>query len=133
MKPVRSQKQSAVSRRIGREAVATGRTFKPGVSGNPGGKPLGARNRLQGDFLRALADDFEQHGRRAIVRMREEDPSAYVRTVASLMPKELEVKRPLEHLSDEELLAAVEALRAMLAQQAAADAALQPAEPTPVQ
>jgi len=55
------------------------------------------------------------------------------RTVASLMPKELEVKRPLEDLSDEELFAAVEALRAMLAQQHSAEAALRPAEPTPVQ
>jgi hypothetical protein len=88
--------------------------FKAGQSGNPGGRPLGARNKLQTKFFYALSDDFERHGVNAIKRMREEDPSSYVRTVASLMPKEFEVKRPLEELTDDELLAAVGALRSYL-------------------
>lgn len=93
--------------------------FKPGESGNPGGRPTGARNRLQAKFLYTLADDFDKNGKEAIEKMREEDPSAYVRAVASLMPKELEVKRPLEELTDDELSAAIDALRSFISSQAA--------------
>ena len=87
--------------------------FKPGQSGNPGGKPKGARNRLQGAFLNALADDFDQHGKRAIERCRDEDPAAYLRAIVALMPKELEISRPLDDLTDDELAAALAAVRAI--------------------
>lgn len=94
--------------------------FKPGQAPlNPGGKPVGARNRLQGKFLNALADDFDQHGVKAIRDMRENDPSGYVKAIASLMPKEIEVTRPLEDMSDDELVANVAALHAYLASQGA--------------
>lgn len=88
--------------------------FKPGNRANPGGKPVGARNRLQGDFLREMADDFAAHGRAAIVSMRTEKPSDYIRAIASLMPKELEITRPLDEVSDEDLNAAILAVRAVL-------------------
>jgi hypothetical protein len=91
--------------------------FRPGQSGNLKGRPKGSRNRLTEDFLRSLSDDFSEHGAEAIRRTREEEPATYVRVVASLMPKQLEVSRPLEDLSDDELVAAVDALRASLARQ----------------
>lgn len=47
--------------------------FKPGQSGDPNGRPRGARNRLAGDLLEALADDFSQHGVAAIQKVRETD------------------------------------------------------------
>lgn len=89
--------------------------FPPGVSGNPGGKPKGARDRLQAKFLHALADDFEAHGKKAIEACRTSDPSAYLRAIVALMPKELEISRPLDELTDEQLesvLAAVAAVNA---------------------
>lgn len=89
--------------------------FKPGNRANPGGKPVGTRNRLQGDFMRRLADDFERFGIYAIARMRRDDPSGYVRAVVALMPKELEVRRSLDELTDEQLDAALIAARALLA------------------
>lgn len=88
--------------------------FTPGKSGNPGGKPAGARNRLQGAFVNALADDFDKHGKKAIEEAREKDPLGYVRAVASLMPKQVEQTQPLEDLTDAELIAGIALLRARL-------------------
>jgi hypothetical protein len=88
--------------------------FKPSESGNPGGKPKAARNRIQGAFLNALADHFEQHGKRAIERACEDDPMGYIKAVASLMPKQFEQSQPLEDLTDAELTAGIALLRARL-------------------
>lgn len=90
-----------------------GPAWKKGEAPNPGGKPVGARNRLQGNFVNALADDFELHGKKAIVELREKDVATYVRVVAGLMPKELEIKRPVEELTDDELAAAIAELQAI--------------------
>ena len=88
--------------------------FKPGVSGNPGGKAKGARNRLQGAFINALADDFDQHGVSAIQAARIDDPVGYIKAIASLMPKQVEQAQPLEDLTDAELTAGIALLRARL-------------------
>ncbi len=42
------------------------------------------------------------------------DPLGYVRTIAALMPKEVELVRPLEALTDDELSAIAEQLRSAL-------------------
>jgi len=89
--------------------------FLKGECGNPGGKPVGARNRVQGDFLNAIAEDFAQHGREAIQRCRLEKPDVYLRVIASMMPHESETSRPLDGLSDADLEAAVSALKVHLA------------------
>ena len=89
--------------------------FKAGQSGNPGGKPKAARNRLTAHFLNALADDFEKHGRQAIVDAREKDPMGYVKAIAALMPKQVEQTQPLDDLTDAELLAGIALLRSRLA------------------
>jgi Family of unknown function (DUF5681) len=84
--------------------------WKPGQSGNPGGKPVGSRNRLQGDFLRDLADDYATHGRSALVAMRENHPADYIRMIASLLPKQIEAKRVIDEVSDDDLLAILDAI-----------------------
>lgn len=89
--------------------------FKPGISGNPGGKATGARNRLTAHFLHALADDFEKHGKKAIQAAREEDPMGYVKAIGALMPKQIEQTQPLDDLTDAELLAGIALLRSRLA------------------
>lgn len=89
--------------------------FKPGVSGNPGGKPQGARNRLTTAFLYALADDFDKHGVKALTDARAQDPMGYVKVCASLMPKQIEQTQPLDDLNDAELLAGIALLRSRLA------------------
>jgi hypothetical protein len=92
--------------------------FQPGVSPNPGGKPVKARNRLQGAFLKALADDFEEEGKSAIEACRLSEPGVYLRVIASLMPKEIEVIRQFEDLTDEQLAAAVLAARSLATESA---------------
>ncbi len=69
--------------------------WKPGQSGNPAGRPKGARSKLGEDFVAALHEDFAAHGVAAIQKMREEKPGDYVRVIASLLPKELDVQARL--------------------------------------
>ena len=56
---------------VGYKKPPVEKQFQPGNRGNPGGKPVGSRNRLQGDFMLALANDFAKEGKRAIVEARE--------------------------------------------------------------
>ena len=65
--------------------------FKPGESGNPKGRPKGARNRLGTQFLEALEADFNQNGPQAIALVREKKPEVYMRVVADLLPKEANI------------------------------------------
>lgn len=97
----------------GKKQAAT--LFKPGVSGNPAGRPKGARSRLQESFLTALAEDFTEHGVAAIQAMRQDKPGDYIKTVASLMPKQLELDRPLQDLTDDDLAIGIHALQAYIA------------------
>ena len=68
-----------------------GRPFPPGQSGNPKGRPKGARNRLGTQFLEALEADFNQFGTQAIALVREKKPEVYMRVVADLLPKEANI------------------------------------------
>ncbi len=81
--------------------------FRSGVSGNPAGRPVGSRNKLTENFVTALSKDFAAHGVEAIQTARQDDPVAYLRLVASLMPKEVRLSKdnPLDQYSDEEVAA----------------------------
>ena len=75
--------------------------FQPG---NPG-RPRGSRNKLGEAFIAALAEDFEKHGVEVIERVRIEKPEAYIKVIASLLPKDLNLNvTKLDDLSDEQLL-----------------------------
>jgi len=63
--------------------------FKPGQSGNPAGRPKGARSRLGEAFVDALLADWQENGVQAIIDMRDEKPADYVKVIASILPKEL--------------------------------------------
>ena len=68
-----------------------GRPFSPGQSGNPKGRPKGARNRIGTQFLEALEADFNKFGPQAIALVRERKPETYMRVVADLLPKEANI------------------------------------------
>jgi hypothetical protein len=79
--------------------------WKPGTSGNPAGRPKGSRNKLSEDFVAALYNDFQEHGSAAIAACRAEKPDVYVRVIASLLPKDVNLTtRNLDDLSDDQLM-----------------------------
>jgi hypothetical protein len=58
-----------------------------------GGRKKGSRNRLTETFLAAIESDFAEHGPDALAKLRDDDPAAYLRIVASLVPRDLILKR----------------------------------------
>lgn len=85
------------------------KNFPKGVSGNPGGKPLGARNELAASFLKTLAKDFNEHGGSVLVDLRLNRPDVYIKVIAELLPKQEEkvvdvnVSGTVEHRSVQEV------------------------------
>jgi hypothetical protein len=71
--------------------------FKPGQSGNPKGRPKGARSRLGEQFIQPLADDFEEHGIGAVRQVRVRDPVAYIKVIKDTLPREVLVKAFTAH------------------------------------
>lgn len=80
--------------------------------GNPG-KPKGSRHALGEAFVKALHDDFMKHGVSTIEKVRDEKPEAYVKVVASLLPKEFKIETVSE-LSDEQLDARIRQLASLI-------------------
>jgi hypothetical protein len=97
------------------KAVTRNRGFQPGNKLGPG-RPTGSRDKLTRSFLHSVAETFERKGQKALDRLAEDDPGAFIRVVASLMPKQLTVSSsPLDALSEEEALALAYAARKAVA------------------
>ena len=77
--------------------------FLPGNKTAAGRK--GARNRLSTALLETLAKDFEEHGNTVVTRVRTDRPSEYLKVMAALVPKHLELEgdNPLIGLSSAEI------------------------------
>jgi hypothetical protein len=92
-----------------------GRPFEPGVAPNPKGRPKGARHRLGTKFLQDVLDHWEVHGVQAIIDLRKESVREYVKMVATLLPREVNLKvSEFDELSDEQVAAMLTATIAEL-------------------
>jgi hypothetical protein len=93
---------------------------KGGRGGNPGGSLEATRRSFNKDFLLALAADFKQHGASAIEKVRKQQPAAYMKICALLVPKELKVETTgrIEQLTDEQLDAAIAFFEEMIERRA---------------
>jgi len=91
-----------------------------GALGNPAGRLRGSRNRLSEAVICALLRDFSQHGEKAIAKVRRTQPAAYLKILALLVPREhkVEHRNPLKELTDEELEAMIEHIKASMEAQA---------------
>lgn len=89
--------------------------FVAGNSGN-GGRPKGSRNKLGEAFIADLHEDWSENGKAALVACRTENPAAYVKVVASLLPKDVNINvTAINELSDDDLAAALAAAREAIA------------------
>jgi len=80
----------------------TGR-FLPGNNGGPG-RQRGSRNKLGEQFLQDLYADWQEGGVAAIKAVRASKPDAYLKVIASILPKELNVNvSEFEGMTDEQL------------------------------
>ena len=95
-------------------SLANLKPFQPGNNMNPGGRPKGAKTRLEADFMWALADSFAIHGKGAIEAVIADKPHEYLKICASLMPKQLEVTTTmLDEMTLEQLEESLATLRRM--------------------
>lgn len=82
--------------------------FVKGKSGNPAGRPKGARNKLAESLFADFLKSWTAGGFEAVESVRTSDPSTYLRVAASLMPKEIEAtvrNVSAKELADDELAA----------------------------
>src|SRR6516165_12054462 len=91
--------------------------FAKGFSGNPGGSPEATRRLVNKAFLEALAEDFRQGGAQAIAKVRKEQPAAYMKICALLVPREMKVEHSggVKAMTDEQIEQAIAMIKAMIA------------------
>jgi hypothetical protein len=65
--------------------------WKPGQSGNPAGRPVGARQKIEGAFLESLRKKWESEGDDIIDRVARDNPEKIVEVMARVLPKELAI------------------------------------------
>ena len=74
------------------------------------------------DFLLALAADFKKHGAAAIEKVRKQQPAAYMKICALLVPREMKLEHSggAKAMTDEQLEQSIELIKQMIAERDAA-------------
>jgi hypothetical protein len=76
-----------------KQLKSTGRAapWKPGQSGNPLGRPQGARSKFSEQACADALKDWTTNGAATLERVRVTDPSTYLRVLFSIIPKDIAV------------------------------------------
>lgn len=87
------------------------------TGGKPGpGRPKGSRNKLAENFVADAYASWQQNGSAALERLYQEDVAAYVKVMAGLLPKDVNIRTgTLDELSDAQLLRKLAVLSEMAA------------------
>jgi hypothetical protein len=95
-------------------------TFRQGVSGNPHGNRHRTRHLLNQEFMQALLLNFRHQGKKAIEKVARNQPAVYVKILALLVPREMQVEHSggVKAMTDEQIEQAIEAIQIMLAARA---------------
>jgi len=85
--------------------------------GNPGGSLEATRRSFNRDFLLALAADFKKHGAAAIEKVREQQPAAYMKICALLVPREMKLEHAggVKAMTEDQIVDAIAAIEGFLA------------------
>ena len=94
--------------------------FAKGSSGNLGGNAQRSRHALNADTIREMHLAFRRGGRKAIEKVMKNQPAVFLKLLVLLVPKEMQIepKGGVKAMTDEQLDAALDALREMLAARA---------------
>ena len=92
-------------------------TFQQGISGNPHGNRHRTRHLLNQEFMQALLLNFRHEGKKAIEKVARNQPAAYLKILALLVPREMKLDHSggVKAMTDVELEVAIEAIKAMIA------------------
>ena len=78
--------------------------FEPGVSGNPYGRPKGARNKLGEAFIQDMYEAWQACGANVIADVVKDDPAAFLRAMVTILPKEVDVNiNRYDSMTDDQL------------------------------
>jgi hypothetical protein len=66
-----------------------GKPWQPGESGNPGGRPIGARGRFSEQMISDIARSWSTHGPAALEKMAKTDNTRYVEICSRLIPRDV--------------------------------------------
>jgi hypothetical protein len=88
--------------------------------GNPHGNRHRTRHLLNQEFMQALLLNFRHEGKKAIEKVARNQPAAYLKILALLVPRELKVEQSqgVKGMTDEQIEEAIEAIQTMLAARA---------------
>ena len=88
--------------------------WKPGASPNPAGRPKGSRSKLSEAFLADLHDAWLVSGKTAIERVVDERPHEFLKVIAGILPKDVNVKIDnMSEIDDADLAACLASLRSL--------------------